>query len=173
MSPIESAGSRLWYVVRSKPASEHRVQTHLDHQGIETFLPLLETRQYAGGKMVRQIRPFFPSYLFAYFDPLSHYARVKWTRGVVRVLGDSAGPIPISEKVIQSIRERAGENDIVTLREEWEEGDPVQITSGPFKDLAGIFQKRLSESGRVKILLSLIGIDVTVQISEWQIKKVA
>jgi transcription antitermination factor NusG len=56
---------------------------------------------------------------------------------------------------------------------EWKEGDIVQITSGPFKELTGIFQKRVSDKGRVRILLSLIGVDIPVQISRWQIRKAA
>jgi transcriptional antiterminator NusG len=53
------------------------------------------------------------------------------------------------------------------------EGDLVQITSGPFKDLTGIFQKKMSDNGRVRILLSLIGVEVPIQISRMQIKKAA
>ena len=52
------------------------------------------------------------------------------------------------------------------------EGDLVQVTSGPLKDLVGVFQKRMSGKDRVKILLNLIGVDVPVQISKWQVRKV-
>jgi hypothetical protein len=37
----------------------------------------------------------------------------------------------------------------------------------------GVFEKKMSDGGRVRILLSLIGVDVPVQISRWRIKKVA
>jgi len=52
-------------------------------------------------------------------------------------------------------------------------GDLVQITSGPLKDLIGVFEKRMSGKDRVRILLNLIGIDVPVQISKCQIRKAA
>jgi transcriptional antiterminator RfaH len=163
----------LWYVVQTKVGNEHRAQTHLLNQEIETFLPLLDTLQCCNGKMVHKIKPFFPNYLFARLDLKLQYCKVKWTRGVSRILGTGNGPTPISEKVIQSIKERTGEDHIVKLEERWKEGDVVQITSGPLKDLVGIFHRKLSDSGRVKILLSLIGVDIPVQISQWQIKKVA
>ena len=51
------------------------------------------------------------------------------------------------------------------------EGDAVQITSGPLKDLIGVFQKKMSGKDRVKILLNLIGVEVPVQISRWQIRR--
>ena len=66
-----------------------------------------------------------------------------------------------------------GKDNLVKLEEEWREGDLVQITSGPFKELMGIFQKKISDSGRVRILMNLIGVDVPVQVSRHQIKKVA
>ena len=66
-----------------------------------------------------------------------------------------------------------GEDNLVKLEDELKDGDVVEVTSGPFKDLRGVFQKKMSGKGRVKILLSLIGVDVPVQISRWQIKKVA
>lgn len=165
--------SRLWYVVQTKPGDEHRVEIHLLNQEIEPFLPLLETHQYQSGKMTKRVKPLFPNYLFARLDIGLHYYRVKWTRGVSKILGTGDGPIPVSEKVVQAIRERVGEGNLVRLEEELKEGDPVQITSGPFKDLMGIFHRKMSDNGRVKILLSLIGVEVPVQISQWQIKKVA
>ena len=81
--------------------------------------------------------------------------------------------VPISEKVIQTLKDRTGKDNLVAVEEEWQEGDIAQVTSGPFKELMGVFQKRVSDKGRVRILLNLIGVDVPVQISQWQLKKVA
>ena len=165
--------SRLWFVVQTKPGNEHRVETNLFNQEIEVFLPLLETFQYSNGKMVQKIKPLFPNYLFAKLDINLHYYKVKWTRGVNKILGNGDGPISISGKVVETIKERTGKDNLVKLEEEWKEGDQVRINSGPFKDLVGVFQKKMSDNGRVRILLNLIGVDVPVQISRYQIKKVA
>jgi transcription elongation factor/antiterminator RfaH len=162
-----------WYVVQTKPGNERRVESNLSNQEIDVFLPLLESFECRSGEMVRRIKPLFPNYLFARLDIDFHYYKVKWTRGVNKILGDGMGPVPISEKVIQTIKERMGKDNLVKLEEEWREGDRVRITSGPLKELMGIFQKKISDSGRVRILLNLIGVDVPVQISQWQIKKVA
>lgn len=173
MNPTNLDGPRLWYVIHTKPGGEDRVRTNLHNQEIETFLPLLETYQYCGGKMVQRIKPLFPNYLFAKLDLEPHYYKVKWTRGVNKILGSGNEPIPISEKVIRAIKERSGEDNLIKLEDELKDGDTIQVTSGPFKNLRGIFQKIMSGKGRVKILLSLIGVDVPVQISKWQIKRVA
>ena len=107
MNGMNENDLKLWYIVQTKAADERRVQTHLLNQEIETFLPLLDTFQCRNGKMVHRIKPFFPNYLFARVDLKRHYHKVKWTRGVSRILGTGNGPIPISEKVIESIKERS------------------------------------------------------------------
>ena len=170
---LNEEGLRLWYVIQTKPGNEDRVQNNLYGQEIENFLPRLETYEHRKGTMVHRIKPLFPNYLFAKFHLELHYYKVKWTRGVNRILGNGSGPIPISGQVISTIQGKVGENNLIRLEEEWKEGDIIQVTSGPFKDLMGIFQKKMSSQGRVRILLSLIGIDVPVQISKWQIRRVA
>src|SRR5512139_3737691 len=144
---------RRWYVVHTKPCNEYRVENNLTSQEIEVCLPLLETFQYANGKMVPKIKPLFPNYLFARFDIDLHYYKVKWTRGVSKILGVGSEPIPISGKVIKTIKERMGKNNLVNLEEGLEGGNLVQFTSGPFKDLMGVFDKRISDGKRVRVLL--------------------
>jgi transcriptional antiterminator RfaH len=171
--PNDRCDTRLWYVIQTKPGDEHRVETHLLNQEMETFLPFLEVHQFSNGKMIQKITPLFPNYLFANLDLKLHYYNVKWTRGVNKILGTGEGPIPISEKVVQAIKDKVGKDNLIKLEEELKEGDIVQITSGPFKELIGIFQKKMSDKGRVRVLLGLIGVDVPIQISQWQIKKAA
>src|SRR4030042_5669619 len=170
---VELDLSKRWYVIHTKPGDEGRVRINLHNQEIETFSPLLETYQYCNGRMIPKIKPLFPNYLFVRLDLGLDYYRVKWTRGVNKILGSGNEPIPISEKVIQTIKERSGKDNLVKLEDELKDGDIVQVNSGPFKSLRGVFQKMMSSKGRVRILLGLIGVDVPVQISRWQIKKVA
>src|SRR4030042_2426553 len=164
---------RSWYVIHTKPGNEYRVETNLSNQEIEVFLPRLETCQYSHEKMLQKIKPLFPNYLFAKFDMDVHYYRVKWTRGVSKILGVGNEPIPISEKVIQTIKAQRGENNLVKVNDGLEEGNIIQFTSGPFRDLLGVFDKKMSDGKRVRGLLSLMGVDVPVQVSRWQIKQVA
>jgi transcriptional antiterminator RfaH len=163
----------LWFVVRSKPGDEARVVNNLSNQGLETLLPLIEEGRFTGGKWVKRIRPLFPNYLFARFSLGSHFAKVRWTRGVQKVLGTREGPVPISEGVVRIIRERMGEDRLVKLEDDLEEGSRVKVTEGPFKDLLGVFQKKMSDKGRVRILLDLVGVDIPIQLARWQIRKMA
>jgi transcriptional antiterminator RfaH len=170
---INQIVSRSWYVIHTKPGNEHRVETNLSNQAIEAFLPLLEVLQDSHGKIVQKIKPLFPNYLFAKLDIDVHYYKVKWTRGVSKILGVGSEPIPVSEKVIQAIKERMGQDNLVKLEDGLEEGNIIQFTSGFFKDLRGVFDKKMSDGKRVRVLLNLIGVDVPAQVSRHQIKKVA
>ena len=60
---LHDVNVKHWYVVHTKPGNEHRVEANLSNQGIEVFLPLLETFQYSSGKMIQKIKPLFPNYL--------------------------------------------------------------------------------------------------------------
>ena len=165
-------GQRNWYVIRTKTGSEHRATQNLLNQEIETFLPLYQGYALRNGRREPIIRPLFPNYLFAKFSPDLDYGRVRWTRGISRVLGNREGPVSICEKIVEMIRERVGPDNLVELKDEINQGDLVQVTRGPLKELVGIFQKRMSGRDRVKILLNLIGTDVPVELSGWQIQKI-
>ncbi len=160
-----------WYVIRTKTGDERRAEANLLNQEIETFLPLFKNHYHRNGRIVQGIKPLFPNYLFARLDLDLHYAKVRWTRGVSRILGNREGPAPVSSVVVRTIRDRVGRDNLIELEDRVKEGDPVQIISGPLKDLIGVFQKKISGKDRVKILLNLIGVDVPVQMSRWQIRR--
>lgn len=172
INEMNQTSQKHWFVIRTKAGDESRASANLINQEIEIFLPLFKNHYYRNGKMIQAIKPLFPNYLFAKLDLDSHYTKVKWTRGVSRILGNKEGPVPISEKVVETIRKRVGKDDLVELEETIKEGDLVEVTSGPLKNLIGVFQKRMSGKDRVRILLNLIGVDVPVQLSKWQIHKV-
>ena len=166
-------GTFHWFVIHTKPKDEHRVKQHFEGMEIETLLPLCENFRYSHGRMCRVVHPLFPNYLFSRLDLERHYYKVKWTRGVNRILGVGNDPAPVPDAVIQAIKDRMGEDHTVTLSEDLKEGDTVQITSGPLKDFVAVFQKGLASRKRVRILLNMVGVEVPVQISRFQIKKVA
>ncbi|RPJ12052.1 MAG: hypothetical protein EHM36_00215 [Deltaproteobacteria bacterium] len=162
----------LWYVVQTKRGSESRVEAILRNHRVEAFLPQYKDQWCRKGKQVSSIKPLFSTYLFARLDLDIHYHNVKWTRGVSKILGNGA-PIPVSDQVVKTIRDRVGEDNLIRLEDELREGDLVEFTSGPFNGLMGIFQRKVSARRRVRVLLSLIGVGIPVQASQWQVKKVS
>jgi transcription antitermination factor NusG len=61
----------------------------------------------------------------------------------------------------------------VRVKQSFEPNDVVRIKAGPLKDLLGIFERWVSESERVRILLNLIGYQPAVEMHYSMIEKVA
>jgi len=144
-----------WYALHTKPHAERQVEETLRQRNIEAYLPILHVKTRRGRS---SIRPFFPRYLFARADLDEvglwslHY--MPGMRGVVMFGGV---PATVDERVIEHIRERLAQVDVVDKQGEiLESGDRVRIVAGPFMDLEAIFDRRLSAQGRVRVLIELI-----------------
>ena len=163
----------FWYVVRTKPKNEERSRSYLEQNGLNTFLPWMETSQFNSGKAIKMLKPLFPGYLFVRFDLMQNYPLVKWGKGVNKILGFGKYPTPIADEVVSIIKSRTDEKNIVKRAYDLSKNDQIRITSGPLKDLLGIFERWVTDSGRVKILLNLIGYQPQVELHYSQVEKVS
>jgi transcriptional antiterminator RfaH len=163
----------LWYVIQTKPKKEEEAKSYLSTKGVEIFSPLIETFLLRNGRMNRELKPFFTGYIFGKFDLNQNYPLVRWAKGVKKVLGFGEYPTPISEEAVEIIRERTDAYGIVRLKYHFQTNDVIRIKTGPLKDLLGIFERWMSDSERVRILLNLVGYQPVVEIHYSMIEKVA
>lgn len=170
----EAEPRRSWYVIQTKPTAEETVQQHLRNASFETFLPRIRTMVRGGGRSVSRIKSLFPSYLFAHLnlEDANLYRTIKYTRGVRRILGDGAMPIPIPDEAIEIMRSRMDGEGVIEQRLIMAKGDEVRIRTGPFKDLVGILEKPVSAAGRVKVLLAILHHNVRCDLSAAEVEKV-
>ena len=89
---------------------------------------------------------------------------VTYTRGVARIIGDWKQPSWIADLVIETIRQRESEKDRLIQYYHFQPRQSVFIRSGPLKDLYGIFERYVDDQGRVRILLSLLGYQASVEL---------
>jgi transcriptional antiterminator RfaH len=162
-----------WYVLQTKPKKEEEATSYLSTRGVEVFNPLLETFVPRNGRMSKEFKTLFPNYIFAKFELEKKYPLVRWARGVKKVLGFGGYPVPISEEVIELIKKRTDEKGIVRKTHHLMANDLVRIKTGPLRDLVGIFDRWVSDSERVRILLNLIGYQPAVEVHYSMIEKVA
>ena len=163
----------LWYVIQTKPKEEGKASSYLSTKGVEIFAPLIETFTNRNGKIGKEMKPLFPGYIFGNFDLEQNYPLVRWARGVKCVLGMGGYPRPVADEVVEIIKMRTDCNGTVKIMKQFEANDVVRITSGPMKDLLGIFERWVSESERVRILLNLIGYQPAVEMHYSMIERVA
>ncbi len=163
----------LWYVIQTKPKKEEEANSYLSTKGVEIFSPLMEAFTTKNARITKGLKPLFPGYIFGKFDLAQNYPLVRWGRGVKCILGFGGYPTPISEEVVEIIKARTDIEGIVRTERPFKPNDVVRIKTGPLKDLLGIFERWVSESERVKILLNLIGYQPAVEIHYLMIEKVA
>jgi len=163
----------LWYVIQTKPKKEEEAVSYLSTRGVEIFNPLMETFALRNGKMNKELKPLFSGYIFGKFDLEKNYPLVRWGRGVKKVLGFGGYPTSISEEIVEIIKERTDTEGIVRVKQNFKANDVIRIKTGPLKDLLAIFERWVSDTERVRILLNLIGYQPAVEIHYSMIEKVA
>ena len=163
----------LWYVIQTKPKKEEEATSYLSTKGVEIFSPLMETFSPRNGRVKKEFKPLFSSYIFGKFDLEQNYPLVRWARGVRKILGFGGYPTSVSEEVIEIIKGRTDSDGVVRKKYHFEANDVIRIKSGPLKDLLGIFDRWVSDSERVRILLNLIGYQPVVELHYSMIEKVA
>lgn len=163
-----------WYAVRTKPKQEERADDNLRAWRVETFTPRLKERrstQYGTGPTYA-VKPLFPRYIFARFNAQSLLHKVNYTRGVQNVVGFGEWPTPIDDEIIDLIKSQVDEDGFVKVGEEFKSGDKVKIKFGPLKSLVGVFERKIKDTDRVKILLTTVSYQSHLVIDREMIEKI-
>ena len=160
-----------WFVIQTKPKKEAAAARYLERGSIEVFFPKMESMTMVFGKSKKVIKSLFPNYIFARFDPFVSYRLVNWSRGVSRVLGFENGPAPICDEVIEIIKKRVDTNCVVKKALHLKAEDRIRVRSGPLMDLMGIFERWISDEGRVSVLLKLLNYNAKLELHYSQLEK--
>lgn len=152
----DSAASRRWYVIYTKPHSEDLAREQLESKGLAIFSPKIREVRFRRHKMREIIQPLFPSYIFARFAMPDEYYDVKWAKGVKRIVGSGDLPIPLDDSIVVFLREQTNEQGLVHPRPNLRIGDKIRVRQGPLEGLFGIIQGELDAKGRVKVLMDIL-----------------
>jgi len=147
-----------WYALHSKPNQEEAAWQQARARGFETFYPRLRRRTV--NPRARQIKPYFPGYLFVKADLEAVGAAVfqylPHASGLVCFGGEPASvPEPLIQALDGRIREIAAAGGEVF--DGLKSGDRVSIQAGPFGGYEAIFDARLAGGERVRVLLEWLG----------------
>lgn len=162
MSETETA----WYVIHTKPKCEHSAAAMmLGLPGVETFCPRIRFQRSTRRGKVWFVEALFPSYFFARFDPTVSMRAVKHSQNVIRIVDFGGTMIPVSERVITTLREEMDGQEIRQIDIGVKVGDTVELTEGPMRGLKGIVNSVHSGADRVKILLEFLGRESLVEVN--------
>jgi transcriptional antiterminator RfaH len=161
-----------WYAIHTKPRQEAVAQSSLEREGLTTFLPKLRRKR----TIRRQYRwtegPLFPTYLFARFDLEKTARLVKYATGVTNIVSFGGKPAAVDDAIILAIIAHCVDNVVTIEPPKLLPGDLVQIQEGPFRGLRGIFEREMSGSERVVILLQSIAAAARIQVPYHKLEKV-
>ena len=163
---------RRWHVIQSKPHQEERVASQLrDRAGIEAYAPRIEVLAVRRGMKAKVVKPLFPGYVFARLDLPAEWKLATFTRGALSVLGGWSEPRGVEDAAVEAIRERERRRDRLITYYRFQPREAVVVRAGPLKDLYGIFERYVDEGERVRILLSLVGYQASVELESELVTK--
>ena len=174
---------KKWYVVNTYSGHEAKVKEKLDmrinsmdmqENIFRVVVPERKEVEIKDGKKKEKVKKLFPGYVLVemIMSDESWYI-VRNTPGVTGFLGSSgkgAKPVPLYDEEVERIFKEIGydENKVVM---DYEVGDKVKITDGPFKMLAGKIVELNTEEGKANVLIDLFGQETNVELSLTQFVK--
>ncbi|MFY0731806.1 transcription/translation regulatory transformer protein RfaH [Pseudomonas sp. NFX15] len=145
-----------WYLLQCKPRQDERAQLNLLQQDYVTFRPQLFSERLVRGKRLRVQESLFPGYLFIQLSREDHWAPIRSTRGVSRIVEFNHVPAEVADEVIEHLRARSYQSpDDVHPSRSIKPGDMLQIVHGPLAPLEGVFLSMLGAE-RVMLLLQFL-----------------
>ena len=157
-----------WYAVHAKNHNEARVLLHLSQKIVPAFLPLVEIVHRYRSRRVQRLEPLFPGYLFVQLqridDNPDQWHVVRWTPGVKSILGSEGAPIPVPDAAVEDIKARVAPLGFIRPGPRFEANTRVVVRHGPLAGLEAVFERQLSSSGRVQVLMDLLGQQRRVQV---------
>jgi transcription termination/antitermination protein NusG len=178
-----------WFAVHTLSGKENKVKQYiekfkvveeLDDHIFEVLLPTETVSEVKRGKKTSTVRKLMPGYVFVQmrlYDDDGRILNKPWyfvreTTGVIGFVGGDR-PTALLESDIRDIRERieaASGKEIPKVQ--YEIGEEVKITDGPFLNLTGRIDEIDPTRGKLKVSVSIFGRFTPVELEYWQIERI-
>ena len=177
-----------WFVLRVASNKENYVRETLlkkvQIEGLEDRLgrimvPTEKTKTLKGGKTKVTETKLYPGYVFVEMK-LEHDGRIpqdlffliKETTGVGDFVGTAGRPTPMDpQEVEQMLFDSRRPEEVPEIKMEFAPGDHVTIQEGPFAEYTGTVDEVLPDKGLVRVLVTIFGREVPVELEYWQITR--
>ncbi|MGZ3117189.1 transcription termination/antitermination protein NusG [Streptomyces sp. H62] len=187
-----------WYVIHTYAGYENRVKTNLEQRAVslnvedyifQAEVPQEEVVQIKNGdrKTIRQNK--LPGYVLVRMDLTNEsWGVVRNTPGVTGFVGNAYDPYPLTlDEIVKMLAPEAEEKAARAAAEaegkpapqrkvevqvlDFEVGDSVTVTDGPFATLQATINEINADSKKVKGLVEIFGRETPVELSFDQIQK--
>ena len=186
-----------WYVLHTYSGMENKVKQNLDARVqnfnmedyiFETVVPTEEVVEIRNGARRTITRVYLPGYVLVRMDLTDDsWGIVRHTPSVTGFVGQSTTPIPLTfDEVVKMLtpsvvarisRENADKTSSPKAKPkvevaDYEVGESVQITDGPFAGVAAQITEINTNNQRIKALVEILGRSTPVDLEFNQIEKI-
>lgn len=181
MSKQEVTGERNWYAVHTYAGYENAVMRNLkqraESMGMEDkifniIVPTETIVKVKGGKRVESEEKIYPGYVLVEMVVTEDsWFVVRNTPRVTGFVGAGVTPVPLNKNEVEALFKRM-KSDTVKHTVNFEIGDAVIVSDGPFKEFEGKVSEKDESRGKVKVLVSMFGRETPVELDFLQVKKI-
>jgi len=139
----------------------------------EILIPVEEVVEMKKGEKKTSERKLFPGYMLVRMEMTDEtWHLIKTTPKITGYVGNSAKPVPISEREVRKITRQMEEGvQRPKPKIEFEQGEEVQVIDGPFMNFNGVVEEVKPEKGKVRVMVSIFGRRTPVELDFMQIEK--
>jgi len=173
--------AKAWYAVHTYSGHENKVKTNIERRAESLRLkdkigrilvPTEEETRSRNGRRTTIKRKVFPGYVLIEMDLNDQtWYLVKNTIGVTGFVSSGNKPVPLQDHEIRKLLD-ALESGGVHTTPQWQRGEVIRVTTGPFADFNGTIEEVNTDKQKVKVLISIFGRDTPVELDFNQIERV-
>lgn len=172
-----------WYVVHTYSGYENKVKANLEKRVhsmemedkiFRVMVPMEEEIEHKEGKKKTVMRKVFPGYVLVemVMTDDSWYV-VRNTPGVTGFVGSSGSgskPTALMPDEVSSILRQMGVED-PRMVVDFEIGESIKVTEGPFADFVGAIEEIDLSRSKVKVFVNMFGRETPVELDFNQVEK--
>ncbi len=158
------AAVELWYAVSVRPRHEKLVTRHLEHQGVNYFLPVYRSVRHWKDRRKELEMALFPGYVFVNLN-LRDRGGVLRTPGVVQFVTFQGQPAVVPDTEIRALESGLHAGLRLQPHPYLRQGARVRVKRGPLTGVEGIMVRR-KERFRLVLSIDLIMRSVMFEVDE-------
>ena len=174
-----------WYVLNAQSGHEKKVKDnlltriknlHLEDQIYDVYIPTEEVIEIRNSKKVTIEKKTFPGYVLVRMDDDDNLLyEIRNTPSVIGFVGSGKYPAALSkrevERIIGTNEEIEDTKESPKFKPDFETGETVRVTSGPFADFNGIIEEINLDQSKVTVLVNVFGRETPLELAFTDIVK--
>jgi transcription antitermination factor NusG len=157
-----------WYAVSVRPRHEKLVTRHLQHRGLNCFLPLYRSVRRWRDRRKELDMALFPGYVFVSLNACDRLGVLR-APGVLRFVTFQGQPATVPESEIRALESSLSAGLRPQPHPYLRQGKRVRVKSGPLMDTEGIMVRR-KEGFRLVLSVDLVMRSVMLEVDEGDVE---